>query len=187
MKILTSELPDILWVEPDIHRDDRGLFFELFNQARFQQAGLDLRFVQDNISHSIGGVLRGLHYQIDQPQGKLVAVLRGRIFDVAVDLRRRSKTFGRWAAADLNAGSHRMIWIPPGFAHGFYTLSDQATVLYKVTEYYAPGKERTLLWNDPQLAIDWPIGNGASVTLSDNDRAGQPLARCDVYEGDQWL
>lgn len=187
MKIIRTELSDILLIEPELHRDERGLFFEAFNHQDYLQAGLEYEFVQDNVSYSGAGVLRGLHYQLDRPQGKLVTVLSGRIFDVAVDLRRQSKTFGRWVSAVLSGYNHRLIWIPPGFAHGFYVLSQGATVLYKVTEHYAPEQERTLIWNDPVLGIDWPLRTERPLILSDQDQAGLPLDKCQVYEDRRWL
>jgi dTDP-4-dehydrorhamnose 3,5-epimerase len=187
MKIIPTELSGIVLIEPESHRDERGLFYEAFNRNDYLKAGLDLSFVQDNVSHSGAGVLRGLHYQLKRPQGKLVTVLRGRIFDVAVDLRRHSKTFGQWVSADLSGYNHRVLWVPPGFAHGFYVLSQGATVLYKVTEHYAPDQARTLLWNDPALRIEWPLKDEQLLILSDQDRAGLPLEACQVYEGQQWL
>lgn len=182
MKTVATELSEIVLIEPELHRDERGLFFEAFNQKDYLEAGLGAKFVKDNVSHSGAGVLRGLHYQIERPQGKLVTVLRGRIFDVAVDLRKHSKTFGRWTSADLSGYNHRLIWIPPGFAHGFYVLSQEATVLYKVTEHYQPELARTLLWNDPALGIDWPLRDDQPIILSDQDQAGLPLDECQVYE-----
>ena len=187
MKILPTELPEVILIEPTIHRDERGLFYEAFNRNDYQQTGLDIDFVQVNVSFSSAGVLRGLHYQLEQPQGKLVTVLHGRIFDVVVDLRRWSKTFGRWTGTELSGHNHRLIWIPPGFAHGFYTLSEGATVVYKVTDYYSPKQARTLLWNDPELGIEWPLREAAPITLNKNDRAGLPLAVCEVYEDGRWI
>jgi dTDP-4-dehydrorhamnose 3,5-epimerase len=187
MKILPVELPDVALIEPALHRDERGLFYEAFNSEAYSQAGLEIEFVQDNISRSGAGVLRGLHYQIEKPQGKLVTVLSGSIFDVAVDLRRQSKTFGRWAAVELTGHNHKLIWIPPGFAHGFYVLSEGATVFYKVTQYYVPELARTLSWDDPTVGIDWPVRSDVSLILNDNDRSGLPLSESQVFEGERWL
>jgi dTDP-4-dehydrorhamnose 3,5-epimerase len=160
--------------------DERGFFLEPYNRRTFREAtGLDVEFVQDNHSRSRRGVLRGLHYQVRQPQGKLVRVLSGRIFDVAVDLRRSSPSFGKWVGLEIDADSMRMLWIPPGFAHGFLVLSESADVFYKATDYYAPQHERTLRWDDPQLAIAWPLAG--EPTLSDKDRRGSLLAQADAY------
>jgi dTDP-4-dehydrorhamnose 3,5-epimerase len=187
MKILSNELPGVILIEPTIHRDERGLFYEAFNRNDYQQAGLDMDFVQVNVSYSNAGVLRGLHYQLDQPQGKLVTVLHGRIFDVVVDMRRQSTTFGHWTGVELSGHNHKLIWIPPGFSHGFYTLSDGATVVYKVTDYYVPKQARTLLWNDPELGIEWPLREAVPLTLNEADQAGLPLAECEVYEDGRWI
>lgn len=166
-------------VEPKIFGDDRGFFFEVYNRAAFGTLGLPGEFVQDNHSGSQKNVLRGLHYQIHHPQGKLVRVLRGAIFDVAVDLRRDSRQFGRWVGVELTADNRRQLWVPPGFAHGFLTLTPFAEVSYKVTQLYAPQHERSLLWNDPQLGIAWPL-DGEPV-LSAKDRDGVPLAQAETY------
>jgi dTDP-4-dehydrorhamnose 3,5-epimerase len=170
MKIIQTELPDVLILEPRRFSDARGYFFEAYNERSFASAGIPEQFVQDNQSHSKKGVLRGLHFQVAQAQGKLVRAINGEIFDVAVDLRRGSPSLGRWIGVRLSAASHQMIWIPKGFAHGFYTLSDSADVHYKVTDFYAPEHERTLLWNDPEIAIDWPLGG--EPILSEKDLAG---------------
>lgn len=181
MKVEHSTLPDVLLLEPQVFGDARGYFYESYNRKAFLQAtGLDVEFVQDNHSRSSRNVLRGLHYQIRQPQGKLVRVVAGEIWDVAVDLRRGSSGFGRWTAATLSAESRRMLWIPPGFAHGFIVLSEQAEVLYKSTDYYAPEHERTLLWNDPALAISWPLA--AAPVMTDKDRHGKPLAATETFD-----
>ena len=181
MKVERASIPDVLVLEPQVFGDARGFFYESYNRRSFAAAtGLDVEFVQDNHSRSARNVLRGLHYQIRQPQGKLVRVVSGEIWDVAVDLRRGSSSFGRWAAAKLDAASHRMLWIPPGFAHGFVVASDAAEVLYKATDYYAPEHERTLLWSDPALAITWPLA-GAPL-LADKDRRGTPLAAADTFD-----
>lgn len=180
MRVVPGALPEVLVFEPEVFADGRGFFYESFNQRRFTEAtGLDLSFVQDNHSRSSRGVLRGLHYQVRQAQGKLVRVVAGEVFDVAVDLRRSSPRFGRWAGEHLSAQNRRMHWIPPGFAHGFLALSDVADVVYKVTGYYAPEHERHLLWNDPALAIDWPL-EGEPV-LSDKDRRGLHLGEAETY------
>lgn len=173
MQTIQTELADVLLFEPRIFVDSRGFFLETYNERAFADLGISQRFVQDNQSHSKRGVLRGLHYQGQQPQGKLVRVLLGEIFDVAVDVRPGSPTFGKWTGALLSSENHRMIWIPAGYAHGFYTLSDTADVAYKVTDFYAPQHERTLLWNDPDVAIRWPLSG--DPVLSDKDRAGNRL------------
>ncbi|MCK0507238.1 dTDP-4-dehydrorhamnose 3,5-epimerase [Aromatoleum anaerobium] len=180
MKATPTSIPDVLMIEPKVFGDARGFFFESFNARAFRDAtGLDETFVQDNHSRSARGVLRGLHYQIRQPQGKLVRVVRGAVFDVAVDLRRASPSFGRWAGVELSEDNHRQLWIPPGFAHGFVVLSESADFLYKTTDYYAPEHERCLLWNDPAVGIDWPLD---APLLSGKDREGKPLAACEVFE-----
>jgi dTDP-4-dehydrorhamnose 3,5-epimerase len=173
-------LQDVVIVEPKVFGDDRGFFLEVYNQATFAKLGLPTEFVQDNHSGSQKGVLRGLHYQIQQPQGKLVRALRGAIFDVAVDLRRSSKQFGQWVGVELSADNKRQLWVPPGFAHGFLTLTDFAEVSYKVTQLYAPEHERSLLWSDPALGIKWPL-TGDPI-LSAKDRVGVPLADAETYE-----
>lgn len=180
MKVIPGALPEVLVFEPEVFTDARGFFFESFSQRRFREAtGLDLTFVQDNHSRSARGVLRGLHYQVRQAQGKLVRVVAGEVFDVAVDLRRSSPRFGRWTGERLSADNRRLHWIPPGFAHGFLALSHTADVAYKVTSYYAPEHERCLLWSDPALAIDWPLEG--EPLLSDRDRRGLPLAGAESY------
>ncbi|MSQ69844.1 MAG: dTDP-4-dehydrorhamnose 3,5-epimerase [Betaproteobacteria bacterium] len=179
MKIRRTAIADIVVVQPDVFGDQRGFFLESWNRREFERAGIGAQFVQDNLSRSAGGVLRGLHYQIRQPQGKLVRVMSGEIFDVAVDLRRSSATFGKWVGERLSAVEHAMIWIPPGFAHGFQVLSDSADVYYKATDYYAPEHERTILWNDPDLAISWPVD--APPTLSGKDRQGVPLKAAELF------
>ena len=183
MKITRTSLHDVLLVEPRVFKDARGHFLESYNRAAFAAAtGLDVDFVQDNQSSSGRGVLRGLHYQINQPQGKLVRVTEGAIFDVAVDLRSASPTFGRWVGAELSADNFRQIWVPPGFAHGFLVLGESATVLYKTTDYYAPAHERCLLWNDAQVGIAWPL-QGTSPQLSAKDLAGASLAQAERFDG----
>ena len=175
MKTTATALADVILIQPRQFGDERGFFMETWNARAFATAGINAAFVQDNHSRSARGVLRGLHYQLRQTQGKLVRVSRGEVFDVAVDVRRGSPSFGRWVGETLSAANARMLWIPPGFAHGFLVLSDDADFVYKCTEYYAPEHERTLVWNDPALAIDWPLQGGVP-TLSDKDAAGLPLA-----------
>jgi dTDP-4-dehydrorhamnose 3,5-epimerase len=173
---------DVLVVEPVVHVDVRGSFRETWNEREFAaMTGLELRFVQDNQSSSGRGVLRGLHYQIDSPQGKLVRVVVGTVFDVVVDLRRSSATFGRWEGLELSAEDGRELWIPPGFAHGFLVRSDVAAVTYKTTAFYSPGGERTLLWNDPVLGIPWPLAADESPIVSAKDAAGVPFAMAETY------
>jgi len=178
MNVTPTALPDVKLVEPRVFGDDRGFFFESWNARALAAAGIDAQFVQDNHSRSRHGVLRGLHYQIEHAQGKLVRVVAGEVFDVAVDLRRRSPTFGRHVAVTLSAANRRMLWVPPGFAHGFVVVSDHAEFLYKTTDYWYPEHERTLLWNDPALGIAWPV---AAPQLAARDAAGAALASADVY------
>lgn len=179
MKVTPCAIADVLLLEPRVFGDDRGFFFESFNQRAFGDAtGLDLQFVQDNHSRSARNVLRGLHYQVVQPQGKLVRVVAGEVFDVAVDIRPGSPTYGRWVGEILSAGNRRQLWVPPGLAHGFLVLSDTADFLYKTTDYYAPAHERCIAWNDPTLAIDWPL-NGQTPVLSAKDMAGAAFAATD--------
>ena len=181
MKATPTAIPGVLILEPKVFGDSRGFFFESFNKKAFRQAtGLDVDFVQDNHSRSAKGVLRGLHYQIEQPQGKLVRVVRGAVFDVAVDLRQSSATFGQWVGVELTEENHRQLWVPPGFAHGFLTLSDSADFLYKTTDYYAPTFERCVAWDDPTLAIAWPLA-GHSPLVSVKDQAGELLANAQVF------
>lgn len=181
MNITPLAIPDVLLIEPRVFADSRGFFLESYNQRNFEACiGREIRFVQDNHSRSQHGVLRGLHYQITQPQGKLIRVIAGEIFDVAVDLRRRSPTFGRWVGAVLSAENKHQIWIPEGFAHGFLVLSDVAECLYKTTDYYAPDAERSIAWDDATLKIDWPI-DGAPI-LSDKDRCGLAFVDAEVFE-----
>ena len=180
MNILPTEIPDVLMIEPQVFGDDRGFFFESFNERAFQdKTGVEARFVQDNHSRSCQNVLRGLHYQIQQPQGKLVRAVVGSIFDVAVDIRKSSPTFGQWVSCLLSAENKRMLWVPAGFAHGFLVVSDVAEVLYKTTDYYAPQSERSILWNDPDLTIAWQLD--AEPLLSAKDRAGQLFCKAEVY------
>jgi len=178
--VTPTAIPDVLLLEPRVFSDDRGHFFESFNARDFREAtGLDVAFVQDNHSMSVQGVLRGLHYQIRHPQGKLMRAVRGSVFDVAVDLRKSSPTFGRWAGAVLSAENRRQLWIPPGFAHGFLALSEAAEVLYKTTDYWYPEHERTLLWKDPVLGIAWPIDG--EPRLAPKDLEGKLFGEIEVF------
>lgn len=169
MEFVDTAIPEVKLLKPRVFGDERGFFMESWNRKTFADGGFDLDFVQDNHSRSSRGILRGLHYQIQNPQGKLVRVVQGEVFDVAVDLRRSSATFGQWVGARLSAENHQMLWVPPGFGHGFVVLSDSADFLYKCTEYYAPEHERAIRWNDPDLAIDWPLPTGMEPVLSQKD------------------
>ncbi|MBD2020135.1 dTDP-4-dehydrorhamnose 3,5-epimerase [Leptolyngbya sp. FACHB-36] len=180
MNVLPSSIPDVLILEPRVFGDDRGFFFESYNEQIFADLGINARFVQDNHSRSRQNVLRGLHYQIQQPQGKLVRVIVGSILDVAVDIRQGSPTFGQWVSCVLSAENKRQFWVPAGFAHGFLVLSDLAEVLYKATDFYAPQHERAILWNDPDLAIDWTLT--ADPILSSKDQAAQRLSEAELFE-----
>ncbi len=183
MNVIQTAIPDLLILEPKVFGDARGFFMESFNAKAFQAAtGLAVNFVQDNHSRSAKGVLRGLHYQIEQAQGKLVRVTRGSVFDVAVDLRKSSASFGQWVGVELSEENNRQFWIPPGFAHGFLVTSDSADFLYKTTDYYAPQFERSLAWNDPTVGVEWPLAllDGAPL-LSAKDVAGKPLAECETF------
>lgn len=180
MKAVATDIPGLVILEPRVFGDERGFFFESYNRRAFREAtGADPDFVQDNHSRSARNVLRGLHYQVKQPQGKLVRVVAGEVWDVAVDLRRSSPTFGRWVGVTLSAANRRMLWVPVGFAHGFVVVSDGAEFLYKTTDYYAPEHERSLLWNDPALAIPWPL-QGEPI-LKPGDANGTPLARAETF------
>jgi len=181
MRVTPTAIADVLVIEPRVFADERGFFFESFNERAFAQAtGIAPRFVQDNHSRSVKNTVRGLHYQIRQPQGKLVRVVAGEIFDVVVDLRRSSSTFGKWLGHRLSADNKNIVWIPAGFAHGFAVLSDYADFLYKTTDYWAPQQERTLLWNDPDLAIAWPLVGEPILTAK--DRAGKRLSEAEVFD-----
>ena len=181
MTVTPTAIPDVLIIEPKVFGDARGFFYESFNGRAFDEAvGRHVEFVQDNHSRSSKGVLRGLHYQIQQPQGKLVRVARGAVFDVAVDVRKSSPTFGKWVGVELSEDNHRQLWVPPGFAHGFLVLSETAEFLYKTTDYYAPAFERSIRWDDPGLAIAWPLFNAPQ--LSAKDAAGQSLQTAEVFE-----
>ncbi|MDR7096744.1 dTDP-4-dehydrorhamnose 3,5-epimerase [Hydrogenophaga laconesensis] len=180
MKVTPTAIPDVLVIEPRVFGDERGFFLESFNQRAFKEAtGLDVNFVQDNHSRSTLGVLRGLHYQLLQPQGKLVRVVRGAVFDVAVDIRRSSPTFGKWVGVELSAENHRQLWVPAGFAHGFLVTSESADFLYKTTDYYAPTHERCILWSDPAIGIEWP--SSIKPQLSAKDMAGLSFASAEVF------
>ncbi len=183
MKVISTALPGVLILEPQVFGDARGFFTESYNRRRFAAAtGLDIDFVQDNHSRSARGVLRGLHYQIRQPQGKLVRVVQGAVFDVALDIRRDSPTFGRWAGVELTADNRRQLWVPAGLAHGFVVLSDSADFLYKTSDYYAPEHERSIRWDDPAIGIQWPLAAHGIDTpiLSAKDREGLPLAQAEL-------
>lgn len=181
MKATRLAIPEVILLEPKVFGDDRGFFFESYNQARFEEAvGRPVTFVQDNHSRSARHVLRGLHYQIRQPQGKLVRVVHGEVFDIAVDLRRSSPTFGKAVGACLSAEKKEQLWIPEGFGHGFLVLSEFADFLYKTTDYYAPAEERCIAWDDPDLAIEWPLAGGSPV-LSQKDRVGASLREAEVF------
>ena len=181
MQFIRTRIPGLILIEPKVFSDERGFFLESYQKERFAEAGIDADFVQDNHSRSQQGTLRGLHYQIQQPQGKLVRVVAGAIFDVAVDIRRHSPTFGKWMGDYLSAENKRMLWVPPGFAHGFYVTSLEAEVLYKATDYYAPQWERSIIWNDPVININWPIDDAPPV-LSAKDASGKLFAEAEVFE-----
>lgn len=182
MNFAATAISDVLFITPEAWADERGFFMEAYRADAFAQAGLHAAFVQDNHSRSAQGVLRGLHYQIQHPQGKLVRVVIGEIFDVAVDLRRSSATFGQWVGVHLSAKNRKMLWVAPGFAHGFYALSEWAEVIYKVTDYYVPEYERTLRWDDPGIGIEWPLIDGRPPILSEKDAAGVRLKDADTYD-----
>ena len=181
MRFLPTTLRDVVLVEPRVHGDERGYFMETWHRERFAQAGIDCQFVQDNHSRSARGVLRGLHYQLRQTQGKLLRVVAGRAYDVAVDVRRSSPTFGRWVGVELSAENQRQLWVAPGFAHGFLSLSDGTELLYKCTDFYAPEHERCILWSDPALGIDWPLAGVGAPQLSARDATGTLLAEAEVF------
>jgi len=182
MKFTPTSIPDVVLIEPEVIGDRRGFFLEAYNKKKFIQGGIPGSFIQDNHSGSQQGTLRGLHYQIRHTQGKLIRVVIGEIFDVAVDLRKSSATFGQWIGTILSGENKRQLWIPKGFAHGFYVLSDWAEVLYKVTDIYAPEWDRTLFWNDPEINIDWPLLEGHSPLLSEKDKQGKFLREAELFE-----
>ena len=182
MQFVPTPIPDVILIEPKVFPDERGFFLESYQKKRFADAGIDANFVQDNHSRSQRGILRGLHYQLQQAQGKLVRVVVGEIFDVAVDIRKNSPTFGKWVGDYLSAENKRLLWVPPGFAHGFYVTSPVAEVLYKATDYYAPQWEKSILWNDPTIGIKWPLVGDSPPILSPKDMAGNLLSDAEVYE-----
>jgi dTDP-4-dehydrorhamnose 3,5-epimerase len=181
MNIIPTALADVLIIEPKVFGDARGFFLESWNQETFAAAGLDLNFVQDNHSRSAQGILRGLHYQMLRPQGKLVRVTQGEVFDVAVDMRKSSPQFGQWVGVHLSAENHRMLWVPPGFAHGFLVLSASADFLYKCTDFYLPEHERCIRWDDPDIGIAWPLADGQTPLLSAKDAAGSSFKAAETY------
>lgn len=182
MKFVPTRIPDVLLIEPDVISDERGFFMETWQRRKFTEAGIDVNFVQDNHSLSIKGTLRGLHYQIKQPQGKLVRVTRGETFDVAVDIRRSSPTFGFWVGVYLSAENKRMLWIPPGFAHGFYVTTEIAEFQYKCTDYYATEYEYCICWDDPEIGVEWPLSANGAPLLSKKDRSGVALNDAALFE-----
>ena len=182
MEFVPTRLPDVILIRPKAFEDPRGFFMDTWHRKRFEQEGIDANFVQDSHSGSVAGTVRGLHYQIKQAQGKLIRVVKGEAFDVAVDIRKSSQDFGQWAGERLSSENRKMIWIPPGFAHGFLVLSKTAEFEYKCTDYYAPEHERSLLWDDPDIGIDWPLLDGEEPILSDKDRTGLPLKDAEVYD-----
>lgn len=181
MEFTATQIPDVIVIDPVVYEDARGFFMETWQEKKFRDAGIDARFVQGNHSRSSIGVLRGLHYQVSQAQGKLIRVIQGEAFDVAVDIRKSSPTFGQWVGETLSAGNRKLIWIPPGFAHGFLVLSEIADFEYHTTSLYAPEHERTIHWNDPDLAIAWPLTEGQVPLLSEKDEAGEFLKDAEVY------
>lgn len=181
MNLLPTSIPEVIIIEPRVFGDERGFFLESWHEERFVEAGLDLRFVQDNHSRSARGVLRGIHYQLNNPQGKLVRVVAGRVFDIAVDLRRSSASFGKWVGVELSADNKQMLWVPPGFGHGFLTLEDGTEFLYKCTDFYDPEDEQCIRWDDPMIGIKWPIGD-IKPSLSAKDQIGVSLSNARVYK-----
>ena len=182
MEIIQTKIKDLLIIQPKLFSDERGFFLETYQSEKYQQAGIPHTFVQDNHSGSVQGTLRGLHYQIKQPQGKLVSCPRGKLFDVAVDIRKSSPTFGQHVGVILSEENRRQFWVPPGFAHGFYAMSKWAELTYKATDYYAPEWDRTLLWNDSELGVEWPLIEGVEVLLSEKDQKGKSFAEADLFE-----
>ncbi len=181
MNFLPTALPEVILIEPRVFEDQRGFFMETYHQAKFRQGGITAEFVQDNHSGSQRGILRGLHYQVRQPQGKLVRAVAGRVFDVAVDIRRGSPTFGKWVGVELSAQNKRQLWIPKGFAHGFYVLSEWAEIVYKATNLYAPEWDRSIRWNDPEIGIVWPLLDGQPPLLSEKDAHAPLLREAEVF------
>jgi len=182
MEFKPTNIPEVILISPVVYGDDRGFFMETYREAEFSSAGIEGKFVQDNHSGSVQGTLRGLHYQVRHPQGKLVQVVHGEVFDVAVDLRRSSSTFGSWVGEYLSAENKRQLWIPPGFAHGFYVLSEWVNLIYKVTDYYAPEWDRTLLWNDPDIGIEWPLIAGTKINISSKDSNGVRFRDAETFD-----
>jgi dTDP-4-dehydrorhamnose 3,5-epimerase len=182
VNLIRTAIPEVIILEPKVFPDDRGYFYETYQSKNYAQAGVSTDFPQDNQSRSMRHVIRGLHYQIQQPQGKLVRVVSGSVFDVAVDIRKSSPTFGKWVGAELSAENKHQFWIPVGFAHGFYVLSEWAEVLYKASDYYAPQWERCIRWNDPQIDIQWPIPEGMNPIVSAKDSQGKLLSEADLFE-----
>ncbi len=181
MKLVDTQIADVKIIEPAVFGDERGYFMETWSSEKFKEQGLDVDFVQDNHSRSPKGILRGMHYQIEHTQGKLVRVVTGKVFDVAVDIRKSSTTFGQWVGVELSDENHRMLWVPPGFAHGFYVMSEQADFLYKCTDIYAPQYERCIQWDDAEIGIDWPLVDGTPPILSDKDKQGLALSTAEVF------
>ncbi len=181
MRFIKTSIPEVILIEPQVFGDERGFFMETWHAGKFKEAGLDLDFVQDNHSRSSQGTLRGIHYQIQKAQGKLVRVIEGEVFDVAVDLRKSSPTFGKWVGEYLSAENKKMLWVPPGFGHAFYVTSETAEFVYKCTQLYAPEFERTIVWNDPELAVDWPLLDGQEPLLAQKDRDGKRLQEAELY------
>ncbi len=181
MNFIATDIPDVILIEPRVFGDERGFFMETYQQEKFAAAGIDHHFVQDNHSRSVRGTLRGLHYQIKHTQGKLVRFVSGEVFDVAVDLRRSSPTFGKWVGYVLSAENKRMLWVPPGFGHGFYTLSDWAEVVYKATDFYSQADERSIIWNDPDIGIKWPEQVNETLIISEKDAQGSTLKQAEVF------
>lgn len=181
MEFIKTSLPDVVLIKPRVFGDARGFFMETYQQKIFAEVGIQAEFVQDNHSGSQKGILRGLHYQIQQTQGKLVRAVVGEVFDVAVDIRRSSPTFGKWVGVVLSAENKNMLWVPPGFAHGFFVLSDWAEFVYKATDFYAPQWERTILWNDPEIGVAWPLADGQTPVLSAKDTVGKSFKEADLF------
>ncbi len=181
MQFSATHIPDVIVIDPVVYEDSRGFFMDTWQEKKYADAGIDANFVQDSHSRSSYGALRGLHYQISQAQGKLIRVIQGEVFDVAVDIRKSSPTFGQWVGEVLSAGNRKLLWIPPGFAHGFLVLSEFADFEYRMTDFYAPEHERTIRWDDPDLAIDWPLADGQRPLLSEKDQAGVFLNAAEVY------
>ena len=179
--VIPTQIAEVILLQLDVYGDDRGYFIETYQKEKYREVGISRTFIQDNMSFSRQGVLRGLHYQIQQPQGKLVQVLKGKIFDVCVDIRKSSSTFCQWVGVELSDENHHQLWVPPGFAHGFYVLSETACVTYKTTDFYAPQWERTILWNEPEIGIEWPLRAGVEPVVSEKDAQGKMLGEADLF------